>query len=84
MILQIVALIGVAIWYVVLRPRKGGKNAPPTVTSSSVCRIPLIGVLVEFFKSPNTMVQRCVKDYGPVFTIPVCLWVCAYYVVESL
>ena len=76
MLLQIVALVALAIWYVALRPRKGGKNAPPTVTSSSVCRIPVVGVLVEFFKSPNTMVQRCVKDYGAVFTIPVRVGVC--------
>ena len=76
MLLQIVALVVLAIWYVALRPRKGGKNAPPTVTSSSVCRIPVVGVLVEFFQSPNTMVQRCVKDYGAVFTIPVRVGVC--------
>ena len=76
MLLQIVALVALAIWYVALRPRQGGKNAPPTVTSSSVCRIPVVGVLVEFFQSPNTMVQRCVKDYGAVFTIPVRVGVC--------
>ena len=71
MILQIIAVIFGAIWYVMLRPRKGGKNAPPTITSSSVCRIPVFGVLVEFFKSPNTMVKRCAQDYGSIFTIPV-------------
>jgi len=69
MILQIAAFLALALWYVALRPRKGGKNAPPTVAAKN--GVPIIGVLLEFFKSPNTMVQRCVKDYGSVFTIPV-------------
>lgn len=69
MILQIAALFAVALWYIALRPRRGGKNAPPTVTGNN--GVPIIGVLLEFFKSPNTMVRRCVQDYGPVFTIPV-------------
>ena len=57
----------------IISPRfKGGKDAPPVVTHSSVVPIPLIGVIAEFFKSPNTMIKRCYKDYGPVFTIPVC------------
>jgi hypothetical protein len=39
--------------------------------------IPLLGVMAEFFSSPNTMIQRCHRDYGPVFTIPVrCVLVC--------
>jgi len=71
MILQIAAAVAFLFWFTLLRPRKGGKNAPPTVTASSVVPIPIFGVLAEFFKSPNTMVQRCVRDYGSVFTIPV-------------
>jgi hypothetical protein len=73
MILHVVAAVSFLLWFVLLRPRKGGKNAPPTVTESPVVPIPIFGVLAEFFKSPNTMVQRCVKDYGSVFTIPVSL-----------
>jgi hypothetical protein len=69
-ILAAVALL-TSFWYFLLRPRKGGKDAPPTVVESSVVPIPVIGVMAEFFKSPNTMVQRCLADYGPVFTIPV-------------
>mmetsp|Transcript_13359 Transcript_13359/g.25589 ORF Transcript_13359/g.25589 Transcript_13359/m.25589 type:complete len:488 (-) Transcript_13359:113-1576(-) len=57
---------------VIISPRfKGGKDAPPVVTSSPVVPIPLIGVIAEFFKSPNTMIKRCYKDYGPVYTIPI-------------
>mmetsp|Transcript_18466 Transcript_18466/g.23783 ORF Transcript_18466/g.23783 Transcript_18466/m.23783 type:complete len:486 (+) Transcript_18466:132-1589(+) len=59
------------VWYFLLRPRKGGKNAPPTVVDSPVVPIPIIGVMAEFFKSPNTMFHRCYKDIGPVFTIPI-------------
>ena len=56
----------------ILSPRfKGDKHAPPLVTSSTVVPIPLLGVIAEFFKSPNTMIKRCYRDYGPVFTIPV-------------
>jgi len=71
MILQIAAAVVFLLWFVLLRPRKGGKDAPPTVTASRVVPIPVFGVLAEFFKSPNTMVKRCVEDYGSVFTIPV-------------
>jgi len=61
------------VWFVLLRPRQGGgKNAPPTVVDSNVVPIPIIGVLAEFFKSPHAMIKRCYKDYGTVFTIPVC------------
>lgn len=64
-LLTVVALL-------IVSPRfNGGKNAPPLVTSSTVVPIPLIGVIAEFFKSPNTMIKRCYRDYGPVFTIPV-------------
>lgn len=58
-------------WFGVLRPRRGRcKNAPPLVLHAKN-GIPFIGVLIEFFSSPNAMVERCLKDYGPIFTIPV-------------
>ena len=58
--------------FLIISPRfKGGKDAPPIVTASPVVPIPLIGVIAEFFKSPNTMIKRCYQDYGSVFTIPV-------------
>jgi hypothetical protein len=60
-----------AFWWFLLRPRTGGKNSPPLVTSSSVVPIPLVGVIGEFLKNPNEMMKRCYKDYGQVFTIPV-------------
>jgi hypothetical protein len=58
-------------WFLALRPRKGGKNAPPLVSESSVVPLPLIGVISEFLKSPNDMMRRCYKDYGQIYTIPV-------------
>jgi len=58
------------LWFFVLRPRHGGKDEPPLVTSSPVVPIPLIGHIIEFFKSPNDMITRCYHDYGPIFTIP--------------
>ncbi|CAB9516542.1 Obtusifoliol 14-alpha demethylase (Fragment) [Seminavis robusta] len=69
--LQIFAVIVFALYFFVLRPRRGGKDAPPLVLESPVFPIPVIGVIMEFFKSPNTMVKRCYRDYGPVFTIPI-------------
>merc|ERR1719409_501924 len=55
-----------------LLPRKrGGKDAPPMVTSSSVSSIPLLGPAIEFGKSPVKMVKRCYDEYGPVFTVPI-------------
>ena len=67
-----VAIFFVALWYLVLRPRHGGKQAPPLVTQSTVfTKVPLIGHICEFFASPNTMVKRCYQDYGSIFTIPV-------------
>jgi hypothetical protein len=41
------------------------------VLSSTVVKLPLVGVLAEFLKSPNDMMKRCYQDYGSVFTIPV-------------
>ena len=56
----------------IFRPRtKGGSTAPPVVTSSPVSKLPVVGTIVEFGKSPVRMVQRCYEDYGPVFTVPV-------------
>jgi hypothetical protein len=66
-----VALGVVSVWWLLLRPRTGGKNAPPMVLSSTVVKLPLVGVLAEFLKSPNDMMKRCYQDYGSVFTIPV-------------
>jgi hypothetical protein len=66
-----VALGVVSVWWLLLRPRTGGKDAPPMVLSSTVVKLPLVGVLVEFLKSPNDMMRRCYQDYGAVFTIPV-------------
>ena len=69
--LYVVVLLLVALYLFVLRPRQGGKDGPPLVLESPVFPIPVIGVIMEFFHSPNTMVKRCYRDYGPVFTIPV-------------
>ena len=66
-----VALGVVSVWWLLLRPRTGGKAAPPMVLSSTVVQLPLVGVLVEFLKSPNDMMRRCYQDYGSVYTIPV-------------
>jgi len=53
----------------VLRPRKGGKDAPPMITATSA--VPIFGPVLEFVKNPMAMVKRCYKDYGPVYTVPV-------------
>lgn len=51
-------------------PRKAkNSDAPPMITS--VVKIPLIGQVIEFGKGPVKMVERCFKEYGPVFTVPV-------------
>jgi len=68
--LSIGAAILFGIW-LVLRPRKGGSNAPPCVLSSPVVPIPLIGMALEFGKSPVKMITRCLNQYGAVFTIPI-------------
>jgi hypothetical protein len=80
MIAAIVVVALSALWFFLLRPRKGGKDAPPVVTESPVVPIPIIGVICEFFKGPNDMVKRCHRDYGPVFTIPVRRSVVQFYV----
>ena len=61
----------ISFWWFLLRPRTGGKSAPPCVTSSKIVPIPLVGVITEFLKSPNDMMKRCYDDFGSVFTIPV-------------
>jgi hypothetical protein len=61
------------VWYVFLRPRRGGKDAPPLASDfgGGPFPVPIVGHLMEFFSSPNSMIQRCTKEIGPVFTIPV-------------
>lgn len=67
----VVIVLAALFWILLLRPRRGScKNTPPLVLTAKN-NTPFIGVLIEFFSSPNTMVHRCVKDYGSVFTIPV-------------
>jgi hypothetical protein len=76
-----VALAAIAVWWFFLRPRMGYKDSPPVVTSSSVVPVPLLGVFMEFMKSPNDMMRRCYRDFGKVFTIPVrftFVWACMY------
>ena len=67
----VVVLIIATFWIFLLRPRRGNCRDTPPLVLTAKNNIPFIGVLIEFFSSPNTMVKRCVKDYGPVFTIPV-------------
>jgi hypothetical protein len=59
------------LWFGFLRPRRGGKDAPPLVLDSPAYPIPFLGLLMEFFKSPHTMMKRCYSEYGSIFTIPV-------------
>lgn len=67
-----VALFVFAVLWFVLRPRRGGKNAPPLVTDyPSPVSVPFFGILIEFFSGPQKLIQRCVEEIGPVFTIPV-------------
>jgi hypothetical protein len=67
----VAAIFLICFWWFLLRPRPGGRNAPPLVSRSTVVPLPLIGHIAEFFKSPNEMVKRCYRDYGSIFTIPV-------------
>jgi len=71
MILALIGFFLFGLWFLLLRPRRGGPHAPPLVTQSPVVPLPIIGHLAEFFRSPNSMIERCTKDVGPVFTIPV-------------
>ena len=74
----------IAFWWFALRPRRGGKDAPPLVTESKVVPFPLIGVIGEFLKSPNDMMKRCYDDYGQVFTIPVSMTLFIWSNLEAL
>jgi hypothetical protein len=56
------------VYFLFLRPRRGGKNAPPLVMSSPVGPL---AMALEFGQGPVKMVERCYKAYGSVFTIPV-------------
>jgi hypothetical protein len=73
-----VTLIAIPLFLLYLiRPRHAkyantsNKNAPPMVLSSPVAKIPVIGQILEFGKSPVKMTKRCYDQYGPVFTVPV-------------
>lgn len=68
--LYIVGAVIVLLYLVLLRPRRGGKDAPPMVLSSPGLPGPL-GTIMEFGKGPIPMIRRCYELYGPVFTIPV-------------
>lgn len=61
----------VLVVYFTIRPRVGGKNAPPTVLTSPIVKVPILGMPLEFGSSPVKMIQRCFTEYGPIFTIPV-------------
>jgi hypothetical protein len=67
------ALVPVVFAFVILYftlPRNAkGSDAPPM--AKGAIKIPLIGRIIEFGKGPLVMVERCYKEYGPVFTIPV-------------
>lgn len=83
--IAVAAVVLFVVWFALLRVRRGGKNAPPVVTDYPANAIPIIGHLVEFFSSPNSMIKRCYQQIGPVFTIPVSLYqICVEsYVVEN-
>lgn len=69
----VAAFVAFLVWFALLRPRRGSKHAPPLVTDfgGSPSSLPIIGHLLEFFSSPNSMIKRCSEEIGPVFTIPV-------------
>lgn len=60
--------IGLLILYYTLPRKAPNSDAPPMV--KSVVKIPLIGQIIEFGMAPMKMVERCYRDYGPVFTVP--------------
>ena len=66
--LSIGGAILLALYLLLLRPRRGGKDAPPVVLSSPVGPL---AMALEFGKGPVHMITRCYKAYGSVFTIPV-------------
>ena len=61
--------------FLIIKPRtkiaKSGNNPPPVITTSPISKLPVVGTIIEFGKSPVKMVQRCYEEYGPVFTVPV-------------
>ena len=67
-VVYIAGAILLAVYLLLLRPRRGGKNAPPLVLSSPVGPL---AMALEFGKGPVNMITRCYKTYGSVFTIPV-------------
>ena len=73
--LSSIAILSLFYALFIFRPRtakaSSGGAAPPVVTQSPVCGVPVVGTIVEFGKSPVKMVQRCFEEYGPVFTVPV-------------
>jgi len=64
-------LIGLilVIYLVFVRPRRGGKDAPPLVDTSPIVAGPF-GMILEFGKSPVRMIRRCYDTYGGIYTIP--------------
>jgi hypothetical protein len=66
--LWLIVVFVISVWFLLLRPRRGGTT--PLVLHAPAFPIPLVGVLMEFFKGPNDMIKRCHEQIGPVFTIP--------------
>lgn len=71
----IAGAILLAVYLVLLRPRRGGKDAPPLVLSSPLGPL---AMALEFGKGPIHMINRCYNTYGSVFTIPVCYVMMCY------
>jgi hypothetical protein len=72
-------VFAIAILYYTLPRKAKNSDAPPMI--KSVVKIPLIGQIIEFGSSPIKMVERCYKEYGPVFTVPVSivLWISSFW-----
>lgn len=68
-ILAVPAILFLVVIYFLLPRKAGGDKAPPLALTSTV-KIPLIGRILEFATGPTLMVDRCVKEFGHVFTIP--------------
>jgi len=65
----VLGLIILVLYYVLLKPRRGGKDAPPVVDFSPIVSGPF-GMILEFGKSPVRMIRRCYDLYGGIYTIP--------------
>eukprot|EP00538_Stauroneis_constricta_P002300 CAMPEP_0119557582 /NCGR_PEP_ID=MMETSP1352-20130426/9215_1 /TAXON_ID=265584 /ORGANISM="Stauroneis constricta, Strain CCMP1120" /LENGTH=508 /DNA_ID=CAMNT_0007604711 /DNA_START=15 /DNA_END=1541 /DNA_ORIENTATION=- len=65
-----VAIIFAGLWYALLRPRTGGKDAPPCYTKARESKLPFVGVIAEFITGPNELLTRAYRELGSVFTIP--------------